>query len=274
MKKHFFYLISIVLIFSCKEESEEGWVVRYRDDVITNTELKQVMPKNLPEDDSLKFVNAYVKNWVMNRVLITEKDELLTEEEINKLELKVAKYREDLTEIMIEDKLIIGFSDSVSEQDLMQYYKDFPETFVLKNDILSYRIMEIPTDSLRRYRDMMRDNKIAELEKLLKTNNYYHDFKANNWIEKDKLIETDILPEKLKKLNLLVENQIFTENKNDNTFVFQTIEIGKSGSPAPYNYIKPTIKNVLLNKRKLNLLSQKKNELYEKVLENDEIERK
>ena len=273
--KHILLYLTILLSFAaCKENSEDGWVVRYQDDVITTTELKEVLPNGLSADDSLKFVNSYIKNWVKNRILISEKDNLLTDEELNSLEQKVAKYREDLTEIMIEDKLIRAFPDTVAEAELQKYYADFPETFILKNDIISYRIMEIPTDSFRNYRELLRDNDITKLEGKLKANSYYYDFKPGNWIEKDKLLQMDLLPDRIKEQNLMTENQIFTEKKQDNTFVFQTLETGKSGQPAPYDYIKPTIKNVVLNKRKLNLLSQKKNELYDKVLENDEIKRK
>ena len=267
------YCIFLITFLACNEQSNQSWVAKYQDEIITNTELKAVMPKGLSTDDSLKFVNQYIKNWVKSKVLISEKDNLLSEDEIKNIELKVAKYREDLTEIMIEDKLTASYSNTVEEKDLQQYYNDFPETFILKDDVLSYRIMKVPSDSARKYKAMLQEN-LETLTVLLKKNNYYFDFKDNNWVEKDKLLSTDLLPEKIKKQNLMVENQIYTYTQGENTLVFQTLKSGKAGNAAPYEYIKPTIKRVVLNKNKLNLLSQKKNELYEKAVENDEIKRK
>ncbi|MDO5654872.1 MAG: hypothetical protein Q4G27_01890 [Flavobacteriaceae bacterium] len=261
-------------LISCKRESNDAWVVKYKDFTLAKSELNEILPQGLSAEDSINFVNLYIKKWVKTKVLISEKENLLSDEELLILERKIEKYREDLTANMIEDKWVLTFNDSIREDEMMQYYKDVPDTFILKNDVLSYRIMEIPTDSLKKFRELLRNNEMEKLEKKLKELGSFYDFKLNNWIEKEKLLSTDILPEKIKKHNLMIENQIITDAKNDNTIVFQTLEFGKSGSPAPYSYIKPTIKSVLLNKRKLNLLSQKKNELYDKALENDEIKRK
>ena len=269
------FLVSIASFFTaCQEENQDAWVAKYQDDIITTTEVQSVMPKEMSADDSLQFVNRYVENWVKDKMLLQEKDNFLNEEELAKIESQVAQYREDLIEVLIEEKLMRGFSNDVSEDELQKYYNDFPDTFILKNDILSYRLMEIPEDSARNYKKLLQNEDYDDLELRLKTNNYYYDFKKNNWIEKDKLLAADIIPEKIKKSNLLSKNQIFTNTENGKTFMLNIIDVGKNGEKAPFEYIKPTIKNVVLNKRKLNLLSQKKNELYEKALENDEIKRK
>ena len=166
------YCIFLITFLACNEQSNQSWVAKYQDEIITNTELKAVMPKGLSTDDSLKFVNQYIKNWVKSKVLISEKDNLLSEDEIKNIELKVGKYREDLTEIMIEDKLTASYSNTVEEKDLQQYYNDFPETFILKDDVLSYRIMKVPSDSARKYKAMLQEN-LETLTVLLKKNNYY-----------------------------------------------------------------------------------------------------
>lgn len=269
-----FALLFCMLMISCAQEDEDGWVAKYKEFVITKTELKAVIPKDLSGDDSLKFVNQYVENWIKNRVLISEKSDFLNEDELTKLEMKVAKYREDLTEVMIEDKLMLGFSDSVSDSELQKYYNEFPDSFILNDDIITYRLMEVPEDSASAYRKLLQKDEVAELKKKLTSNGYYHDFKADNWIETDKLKKSDLLPEKIRNQNLMSEDQIFSSSEQGKSVILQVLKTGKKDAPAPFDYIKPTIKNVVLNKRKLNLLTQKKNELYEKAIENDEIERK
>lgn len=270
-------LIFIFILFytlSCQQDTPKNWVAKYKDHILTSSDIQAVIPKGLSEDDSLQFVNQHIEKWVKDRILMSEVDDFLTEEEINRIEVQVASYREDLTESMIEDKLMLGFSDEVSEKELISYYEQFPDTFVLKESIITYRLLEVPQDSANKFKSLLRNGDLEDLELRLKTNNYYYDFTENNWVELDKLLATDILPEKIKKQNLLDENQIFTSTDNNKSFIIQIDEIGKKGNAAPYTFIKPTIKSVLLNKRKLNLLSEKKHKLYEKALENHEIKKK
>lgn len=275
MKNFIFIIIIIFFAISCQQkEKPDNWVAKYNDSYLLKSDIRAVIPKGLSEDDSLLFVNQYIEKWAKDRVLINTVHDFLTEEEILKIQSQVESYREDLTESLIEEKFMLDFSDEVSEQELLKYYEQFPDTFILKDDIISFRILEVPEDSANRYKRMLRNEEYDDLKARLEFNNYRFDFTENNWIELDKLLATDILPNRIKNQNLMVRNQIFSATENNNTFIIQIESIGKKGESAPYTYIKPTIKSVVLNKRKLNLLSEKKQELYEKALENHEIKKK
>lgn len=268
------YISVILFCFftACQPKNESGWIAKYNDEIISTSEIKQMLPEDISQEDSIQFVREYVEKWAKDKILLNESNNILSEEENLDIEQKVAAYREDITEAMIEEHLMHNFTDSVSENEMKTYYDKFPDNFLLKENIISYRMMEVPKDSGRKYKRLLRKDKIDELKSKLKRNNYYADFEENKWIELDKLKSSDILPEKIKKQNLLDKGQIYSTNVNNKSFIIQVTEIGKKGRTAPYFYIKPTIKNVVLNKRKLNLLSQKKNELYDKALQNGDIE--
>ena len=53
--------------------------------------------------------------------------------------------------------------------------------------------------------------------------------------------------------------------------LLRIINLKRKGSEAPYDFVKPTIKNLLLNKRKLNLLSDLQKELYKEAINNNQI---
>src|SRR5690606_23668230 len=137
--------------------------------IITPSEIQSVIPKNLSEDDSLQFVQQYIEKWIKDRILVSQKENFLSEEEINTIEAQVASYREDLSESMIEDKLMLSFSEEVSEEELQEYYEKFPDTFILKNDIITYRLLEIPSDSASTFKKLLRNNDIEDLKIRLET---------------------------------------------------------------------------------------------------------
>lgn len=272
--KKFILILTGVFLWSCQQEPPLQWVAKYKDNILTKNDIQAVIPKGLSKDDSLQFVNQHIEKWAKDKIVLSEVADLLSQEEINSIEAQAAAYKEDLFESAIEDKFMLGFSNEVAEEEMKTYYEQYPDTFILKNDVLSYRLFKVPEDSANLYKKLLKSEDYEDLKTRLKINDYYYDFTPHNWIELDKLLKTDILPEKIKNQNLMIKNQIFSTTDNGQSFVFQIDEVAKKGSPAPYSYIKPTIKSVVLNKRKLNLLSEKKHKLYEKALENDEIKKK
>lgn len=270
-------LIIIIIFFGIgcnQQESPENWVAKYNDSYLLKRDILSVIPKGLSEDDSLLFVNQYIEKWAKDRVLMHTVNDFLNEEEIVRIQTQVESYRENLMESAIEEKFMQDISDEVSEEELKDYYEKFPETFILKDDIITLKLLEVPEDSANRYKRMLRNQEYEDLQARLEFNQYRFDFTKDNWVELDKLLATDVLPERIKNQNIMVRNQIFSATDNNRAFIIQIDGIGKKGEPAPYSYIKPTIKSVVLNKRKLNLLSEKKHELYEKALENHEIKKK
>ncbi|MXV38166.1 hypothetical protein GO491_05670 [Flavobacteriaceae bacterium Ap0902] len=262
-----------MILFAC-ESKDDTWVAKYGNHVLTKTEVRKMTPNTLSPEDSIAFVKQLIDKWAKDKVLLNNSQEILSEEEIAQIDLKVARYRENITTSFVEEKLTNNLNDSISDSDIESYYHDYIDSFDLKEDYLSYRYMMIPMDSVSSYKALLRENQLAALESNLKNYGYAYDFGIDNWISKSKFDESDFFPEKLKKYNLKTKNQIFTVDQNNNAYIFELIEYKKAGEHAPLPIVKDMIKSVLINKRKLNLLTKKKKELYKKALQNDEIKRK
>jgi hypothetical protein len=72
-------------------------------------------------------------------------------------------------------------------------------------------------------------------------------------------------------LNQLI-NRRRIKMTNDSAVTFiRILNLKPKGNQAPFDFVKPTIKNLLLNKRKLNLLSDLQNQLYKDAINNNEI---
>ena len=67
---------------------------------------------------------------------------------------------------------------------------------------------------------------------------------------------------------------MFEIKNNNKIFLLKIIDYAEKGEAAPLSYSKKALKSILLNKRKLNLLSQKKEDLYQKAIYENEIQRK
>ncbi|MGI9527668.1 MAG: hypothetical protein ACR2MS_11225 [Weeksellaceae bacterium] len=265
--------IIIFCIFSCDNSKNESAVATYGDFALTRTAFKQLLPSGLEQEDSIAYANQIIEQWAKNKVLLHNSQDILSEEELEQIELKVAHYREDITTSFIEEKLMMNFNDSISDADLQAYYEEFTDSFVLDKDYLNYRFIVIPEDSAYTYKKLLRNNKYGELEAKLKLHDYAHDLSHDNWISKESFNQTNYFPEELKHVNINTKNQIFTVKQNSNVYIFELIDYRKAKEHAPLPIVKDMIKNVLINKRKLNLLSEKKKELYNKALQNDEIKR-
>lgn len=260
------------LIFSCESDSD-GYVARYGDYVLTKTDVIRMLPTDLDKEDSLAYVNQIIEQWAKDKVLLNNSKNILSEEELSQIELKVAHYEDDITTSFLEDKLTQDLNDSISGAEITAYYNQYRDSFELKEDYLNYRYMIIPKDSASIYKTMLRKSEYGALKQKLDVNGYQNDLNTQNWISKQKFNKTNLFPKELKQQNLRTKNQIFTVQQNTSIFVFELVEYRKAGQTSPLPLVKDMIKNVLINKRKLNLLSEKKKELYNKALRNDEIKK-
>lgn len=234
-----------------------------------------MLPKGIPPQDSVSMVKEYIEKWAKNLVILENSRDILKENELLDIEQKVEQYRNDLLIDQIEIHWLS--SDSLnsipSESELKKYYENYKDSFIADNNFVEYRFIKVPKEKAYTTRKLLLDNSPEAnnaLEKLAQENEYKAELKKNQWIEFHNL--SKIIP-LLKNAppSIYLQKQIFNFPENDSYFMLQITDFAKNGQKKPFSLVKNQIQSIVINKRKLNLLSDKKNELYEKALYNDEI---
>ena len=92
------YIVLLIFIISCNYniKNNDGYVARLGDDFLSIDQVKNQIPNNLTNEDSLKMANKIIEEWATSKLLILNAQINLTETERIEIESKSEKYRENL----------------------------------------------------------------------------------------------------------------------------------------------------------------------------------
>lgn len=270
------YIITIFLFFffSCREENNKNIIASYKNMQLTRSEIETMLPPSINAEDSAKLVKRFIEDWAKSKIILETSREQLDKTILLEIEKKVEDYKNDL--LLDEIELQWLSQDSVenpSEKELADYYRKNKESFLAEDNFVEFRFVEVPSSKAFITRRLMQENSPqnqVKLDTLVKNNSYKAEIKLHQWLTFNQLVKLTPLPEHAPAA-IYLKKQIFNIPHQDNYFILQITDFIKKGETKPLHLVKNQIQSILINKRKLNLLTDKKNKLYQKALYNDEI---
>lgn len=139
-------LLSLFLFASCGGERDHKGktpLVEVEGDVLFKEDLLMLLPKNLSKEDSLLFVERYIREWAEGILLYNKaKGNIPDNEKIDRL---VENYRKALIihtyqQELIEQKL----SKEITEEDMRDYYQKNKELFVVDRPLVKGLFIKVP----------------------------------------------------------------------------------------------------------------------------------
>ena len=277
MKK---YLIVLIFIFQgCDllENKPDQVIARLNDEFLYNSDLVEKLPKNISKVDSILFAKNFIDNWAKNKLLYNQaliNLDQTEQDEINKL---IESYKNDLYSFNYKEKIVKALMDTiVPDTSLTLYYDQNKSNFKLNQDIVKAKYLKISKnnynnkDIIKRFRRFNK-NDLEFLDSIsLQFSSFY--FNDSVWVNKS-LFFTKFpeLNERLKRN--IVKNKLFYKFEDSLELYLISIRDSKfKNEIAPYSFIKTTINQVLINKKKLEFISKFEKELIEDAILKNEFE--
>ncbi len=252
-------------------------VAKVNQTYLYEDELKGIVPEKTTKDDSAARINAYVNSWVRKQLLINEamKNININEAEV---ERKVLDYRYSLIGYEFQNYYIRqNLNDSVDNATIEEYYKAHLDNFILKQNIIRGTYIKVPKDAPRtkRIKDLMfstKEKDIAELKSYcLGFSSAFH-LADSSWIEFDKLTVNSPLADIPNKIQFLKSYNYYETSDNDFLYFLKIDAYKISDNISPIEFVKKDIKNIILNKRKVELAKKLEDEVYENAAKRNDFE--
>jgi len=280
-------VIAFLLLQSCdlikrkKDDLSNGSnrkaIARVTNTVLYEDELKGIVPEKTTKDDSAARINAYVDSWVRKQLLMQEALKTISIDEAE-VERKVLDYRYSLIGYEFQNYYIQQhLNDSVSVAEIEAYYKQHQDNFILKQNIIRGTYIKVAKDAPRtkRIKDLMFSTKEKERNELksycLSFSAAYH-IADSSWIEFDKLTVNSPLADFPNKIQFL-KTYNYYETSDQNYLYFLKVDGYKiSDNVSPLEFVLQDIKNIILNKRKVELAKKLEDEVYENAAKRKDFE--
>jgi hypothetical protein len=240
-------------------------------------DIQDNMPKNLSIEDSIIYVNNQIINWAKTHIL---NDKALInldfEEQKNLLDL-VESYKSDLFSHYYQEKMVKASMDTIIlDNEIENYYNKNNSNFKLNQDLVKARYIKISGDNynIKDVRSRFRRFNKDDLIFLDSISLQFSSFSLNDsvWVNKD------IFFSKFPDIKTYIKNNIVKKAlfyQLEDSLQLYLIKINKSvfrNDIAPLDYIKPTLKQILLNKKKLEFVTDFEKDLIEDALQKKELE--
>lgn len=249
------------LFFSCKYldfSSDDAIIAEVGGMSLYESEVKNLVPPGTSPQDSINMLEQYVNSWAMKHLLLKK-----AETELSKSEKDVGQELEDYRtsllvfkyeKIYLEERL----DTAITEEECKEYYDNYSSNFILNNSVVKARVVKISDRSpnlelIRKTYQATSLEDIDEFENLCYNSAERYNNFNNSWVDISSIAREIPYDVQMCERDAWAKSYIETKDSLYCYFVYFQDKIAPD-SIAPFEYYKTRIKEIILSKRKQELM--------------------
>ena len=272
-------IILILLIISCELEnnSKEEPIARVNDNFLFFSDIQESLDENMSQNDSMLAVNSAINNWASKKLLYEKAIFNLSNSKQNELDLLVKSYESDLYISNYEKEWLKARVDTIVSNDQLQsYYNENKNKFRLRQDILLARFIELPIENFNKTQ-IVRSFRRLNFQDKIYLDSISLQFKSSFindsvWLRPELFFNNFKIENKVKYNRYLKKKSFFEIKDLESLYLVYISDILRKNDYAPMSYVKPTLVQILLNKRKLEMKKQLKTDILKQGIAENNFE--
>lgn len=252
-------------LFSSEEKEDAAATVG--DRTLYVSEVVEMMPAGLTSEDSTTMYQSLVREWVTQNLLLKRAELNLEEEELDVAE-KLESYRRSLLIYSYENQFIQQNLDTtVTAEEIASYYEQNKENFKLKDNIAQLVFVQLPANSkevdrLKKWMNSDKEEDRQEFEDFCLQHAVKYQLNGNRW-----MMYNEAIAELPTGLQTEAQNNFRkgTVSLSDSTgqYILDIKDTRAAKSIAPVEFERASIRDIILNKRKLDLVKQLEQQIFD-----------
>jgi len=268
------YILLIMALFSCGEENKkDNAVARVNDAYLYEDDINGKLPTYLSKEDSILYRNNFIKRWATEQLLL-EKAKINIEDINEDIEKLVATYKRELLIDKYKQAVLQQELDTIiTESDLDEYYNINKNIYKLNEKLIQLKYIYFSVD-LKDKDDiikMFKSKSAEDLDILMERELEFFSFNFNDSIWVSYKLAESKLPI-LKKENKIKKGQYIQKEDSLGVYLVAVKNLLSRNNIAPKSYVVPTIKQMILHKRKLELMKSIEQTIIIDAINNKQFE--
>ncbi|MBP6978584.1 MAG: hypothetical protein PHD61_05780 [Bacteroidales bacterium] len=272
-------LLLLLLVHGCKsglfQTGEDQMIARVYNAYLYRSDLEGIVPTGTHPEDSTMIVKNFINKWIEEQLLIQAAEEALSSDQKN-FKDQLENYRNSLLIYTYESYLIRQYMDTVvRDEEISRYYEENKQNFELKENIVRAHFVilkEAPRKNNPLKRLMLSNDPadLDELTSLCKKNNYDY-FIEDEWIPFSELIK--IIPIETYNQTIYLQSNKYVElNYGSQYYFIRFLDFKIQESVSPLSLEKENIRNIIINKRKAELIEKMRREMLQQAMNTNGFE--
>ncbi len=251
-------------------------VARVYDDYLYESDLRRIVPENISKLDSIAFVKNYTDQWIRTRLMIRQAEKNLTDRQLN-FDRQLEDYKNSLIIYQYETELVRQKLDTlVTEEEIEKYYNEHLADFELKENIVKvqYVILDKTEDLEDKFKELfsLPDSISTDsLEFYSKMYSIPYFLDTATWIRFDDLLS--IIPIETYNQELFLKGHRFITLSDDHfVYLLKFVNFRIKNDISPLDFKRNDIRDIIINKRKVELIKKLRTDIYKKAILKKDIE--
>lgn len=272
--------ILVVFLAACdifKKEEERKPVARVNDKFLYQDDLAGVVSEGVTGQDSVLIVQNFIKEWATEQLLVDGAQLNLNEEKQQNFNRLVEQYKSDLfSKAYLEALVKKNLDTAVSDEEARIYYEANKDVFKLNEELLKFRYIHVDENIIdfntikQRFKKFEDDDKIALDSIAIQFKSY--SLNDSIWVKMSQVI-SKIPGVNSENKNQLLKKSNFVQLKDSlGVYLMQVNDVLVRNDTAPLEYVKPTINQIVINRRKLELIKKLEKDITKDAIKNKEFE--
>ncbi len=278
--KKVFLIPLLLLAVSCdffKQAPQEEVVARVGNQYLYKSDIQHIVGPGTSPNDSTLVVRTFIDKWATQQLLMEKARINLTQEKLNDYDELVNNYRIDLyTKGYVDIIATQSLNKEIKEQELEYFYEQNQDNFRLNEELIQLRFIHVGADNrnINTIKQQLYRFNEKDREELIEREIQFKSISLNDsvWVQAQTV--KNLIP-------LLTEDNYDELLKKSNTFELQDSlgvylifinDVLLQNDIAPLSYVKPTIEQIILNRRKLDIIRNLEKDILQDALKNNNFE--
>lgn len=280
MKRSLIFLVALCSVWSCdffKEPNEGIPVARVGETYLYREDISDLVVEGVSTEDSTQIVNGFINRWATQQLLLNGAERNLPEQTQTDYNKLVDQYKNDLyTKAYLEALVRKSIDTTVNEEEAQKVYEANQETFKLNEELVKFRYITIPQNAINEDEIKQRFKRFDTEDKryLDSISVQFKSYSLNDsiWIQASKITEEISVLNSENKKELLKKSNYVQLKDSLHLYLMQIKDVLSQNDLAPLEYVKPTVKQIVINKRKLELIKQLEKDITKDAIKNKQFE--
>ena len=233
-------------------------------------DIESLLPKNITSKDSLVLIRSIINNWATKQLLLKKAEENNSQNDNSEINTLVRDYRQALLINGYKERIVKQQLDTViGFQEVEDYYQLNSKNFRLNEELIKTRYLHFSNDLIDKKEviQFFKKGTIEDLEELELRQLSFKSMMINDSVWTG--LENVLLKMPFSRDDLLKKTKLLQKEDSLGLYLVAINDVLFRNDIAPLSYIEPTIKQMILHQRKLQLIRD-----IEKIIVKDAIQNK
>ena len=280
MRGKIIILLLLLLGYSCdliKKSDEREPIARVNNTYLYQEDINGLVPEDASKQDSTLIIQNYIKRWATQQLFVDGAKLNLSEVKQQTFNRLVGQYKNDLySKAYIEALVKRSIDTVVSTEEANTYYNNNKDVFKLNEELVKFRYIHV-NENIIDFDAIKKRFKIYDTQDKKTLDSISIQFKSYSlndsiWVKLTQVIKKIPVINSENKNQLLKKSNFLQLKDSLGVYLMQINDVLVRNDTAPLEYVKPTIDQIVINKRKLEFIRELEKDITKDAIKNKRFE--